>query len=112
MTTKLASALPKDDQANGLNDIAANLVDDPTDLHVAVVVLDCSKITTDIDTGDETPTARVRRIEIITRDDDKATLGRLATRALEQRTGKTVLPLEMEDDLRAAFGHTDEPDGQ
>ena len=73
MTTKLASALPKDDQANGLNDIAANLVDDPTDLHVAVVVLDCSKITTDIDTGDETPTARVRRIEIITRDDDKAT---------------------------------------
>ena len=111
MTTKLASALPKSDELNGLNEITEQLCAHPDGLHVAVVVLDCSKITTDIDSDESTPTARVRRIEVITDNDDKAVLRRLATRALEKRTGKTVLPLDLEDELRAAFGDiADEPE--
>lgn len=107
MTIKLASSLPKADEANGLTAIANQLVNDPTTLHVAVVVLDCSKITTDTDTGDSVPTARVRRVEVVTADDDKARLRGLAQRALEARTGKTVLPLDLEDELRDAFGDSD-----
>ncbi|RLV56041.1 hypothetical protein D9V41_09135 [Aeromicrobium phragmitis] len=108
MTTKLTSSLPKSDELNGLNAIANDLVVHPDELHVAVVVIDCAKITTDIDTDESTPTARIRRIEVITRADDKTQLRNLATRAFEARTGKTVLPLELEDELRAAFGGSDE----
>jgi len=104
MTTKIASKLPKSEEVNGLNAITDELVDHPDRFHVAVVVLDCSKVTTEIDTGDSVPTARIRRIEIIDRPDDKKRLQELATRALETRTGKTVLPLELEDELREAFG--------
>lgn len=101
---KLTSSLPDHEENNGLGAIADAMVGDPTSLHVAVVVLDTKKIETDIDTGEATPTARVRRIEIIDRDDDKARLRELSTRAFEARTGKTVLPLDLEDELRAAFG--------
>jgi len=106
MTTKITSALPKSDETNGLNHITADLCDNPQTLHVAIVVLDCAQITTDIDTGESIPTARIRRVEVIDRPEDKKRLGDLATRAFETRTGATVLPLELEDELRAAFGDT------
>lgn len=105
-TVKLTSALPKSDEANGLVAIADELASDPHALHVAVVVLDCAQTTTDTDTGVVTPTARVRRVEIVADDEDKARLRGLAQRALERRTGKTVLPLDLEDELRDAFGST------
>lgn len=104
MTVKLTSALPKSDEANGLVAVADSLVAEPSRMHVAVVVLDCAQITRDTDTGEETPTARVRRIEIVDNDEDRDRLRGLAQRALERRTGKTVLPLDLEDELRDAFG--------
>lgn len=107
MTVKLTSSLPKTDDANGLHAIADRLVGDPATMHVAIVVLDCSQVTTDTDTGDQTPTARVRRIEIIDDGEDKDRLRNLAQRAFEKRTGKTVLPLDLEDELRDAFGGSD-----
>ncbi len=108
MTIKLSSALPKSDEANGLGAIADALVDEPTSMHVAVVVLDCQQITTDTDSGEATPTARVRRIEIVEDGEDKDRLRTLAQRAFEKRTGKTVLPLDLEDELRDAFGNSDD----
>ena len=105
---RLSGALPNTDETNGLTAIADALVADPTEFHVAIVVLDCKSVTTDTDTGETTPTARVRRIEIITRDEDKARLRGLANRAFEERTGKTVLPLDLEDEVRAAFDTTTE----
>ena len=108
--TKLASSLPGGD-ANGLVSLARNLIDSPHDVHVVVALVDCKKITTDNDTGEVEPTARIRRIEAIA-GDDKALAGKMLRRALESRTGKTVLPFDLEEDIRAAFGDIDPNTGE
>ena len=100
--TKLASGLPKGD-GNGLTALARNLIDSPHDVHVIVALVDCKKITTDNDDGTIEPTARIRRIEAIT-EADKDLAAKMLRRALEKRTGKTVLPFDLEEDMRAAFG--------
>lgn len=105
-SVKLASSLPTHDELNGLRFLANDIVESPDELVVAVVVLGTQKLTTDVETGDVVPTTRVRRVEPITNDEDRARLGNIATRALERRTGKTVLPLDLEDELREAFGAT------
>lgn len=114
--TKLGGALPRGNK-NGLPVIAEALVHHPHRYHVALVVLDCKKVTHDNDTGEVEATARIRRIEVIDRA-DLATAEKLMRRALERRTGETVLPLDLEDDLMTAFrgvdpltGKVDEPDG-
>ncbi|WMM74271.1 hypothetical protein RCF27_08260 [Rhodococcus pyridinivorans] len=101
---KFSSGLPKGETVNGLTAMTGQMSERPEALHVAVIVFDTSKITIDTDTGDATPTARIRRIEPITIADDKKQLNKLVTRAFEQRTGKTVLPLDLEDEIRSAFG--------
>lgn len=104
MAVSLTSTLPKAEEANGLPSIENELIADPNGLFVAVVVLDVKKITTDVDSSEASPTVRVRRIEPISEAEDRTRLGRLATRAFERRTGQTVLPLDLEDEMRAAFG--------
>lgn len=108
--TKLASGLPKGD-GNGLSALARNLIDAPHDIHVVVALVDCKKVTTDNDSGEIEPTARIRRIEAIT-DDDKELAAKMLRRALERRTGKTVLPFDLEEDMRAAFGGIDPDTGE
>ena len=108
--TKLASSLPGGD-ANGLTSIARDLIDSPHDVHVVVALVDCKKITTDNDSGEVVPTARVRRIEVIG-EADRDLAAKMMRRALEQRTGKTVLPFDLEEDLRAAFGRIDPQTGE
>lgn len=108
--TKLAPALPKGD-SNGLNALARQLINTPEDIHVVVALVDCKSITTDVDTGDIEPTARIRRVEVIS-EDDKATVALMLRRALERRTGKTVLPFDLEEDVRAAFGNIDPQTGE
>jgi ribosome maturation protein Sdo1 len=102
--TKLNSALPKG-EANGLAAIARELIDQPATVHVVVVLVDCKRVTTDIDTGDIEPTARIRRIEPI--KGDKELVSKIMRRAMEERTGKTVLPFDLEEDMRSAFGEGD-----
>lgn len=99
----LAGGLPKHDALNGLVSLAADAITTPDEQWVAVVVLNVKKLTTNLDTHEVIPTFRVVRIEPIVEPGDKAYLGRIASRAHERRTGKTVLPLDIEDDLRAAF---------
>lgn len=108
--TKLASTLPKG-EGNGLSAIARELIDRPEDVHIVVALLDCKKIATDIDSGDVEPTARIRRIEVIDKN-DRDLAAKMMRRALEQRTGKTVLPFDLEEDMRAAFGNVDPHTGE
>lgn len=108
--TKLNASLPKGD-GNGLDALARTLIDEPTRVHIVIALVDCKQITTDTDTGDIEPTARVRRIEPIS-DDDKGTVAVMMRRALERRTGKTVLPFDLEEDVRAAFGNVDPNTGE
>jgi hypothetical protein len=51
---------------------------------------------------------RIRRIEAITDAGDRASLQRLMMREFERRTGQLVLPLDLENDVRAAFGDESE----
>jgi hypothetical protein len=108
--TNLASNLPKGD-ANGLNALSADLVASPHDIHVVVALIDCKKTTVDNDTGEVVPTARVRRIEAITQA-DRDLAAKMLRRAMEKRTGKTVLPFDLEEDMRAAFGNVDPDTGE
>lgn len=108
--TKLASGLPQGD-GNGLDAIAHRLIHNPHEIHVVVALVDCKKITTDNDSGDVEATARIRRIEAIDQD-DKDLAAKMLRRALERRTGKTVLPFDLEEDLRAAFGRVDPDTGE
>lgn len=103
MSANLAGALPQG-EANGLAAIARQLVETPEKIHVAIVLIDCSKITTKTDAGDTIPTARIRRIEVVNDPADGHRMRVLLRREYERRTGKTVLPFELEEDLRAAFG--------
>ena len=98
--TKLASALPKDNDLNGLNALSRKLVDDPERSHIIVAVIDCSKIETIVDTGDVEPTVRILRVETIN-GADASDAQAMLKRALEKRTGKSVLP---GFDLRTASG--------
>ena len=107
---KLSSGLPKGD-GNGLTAIERELIDNPHDVHVVVALVDCKKTSTDNDTGEIIATARIRRIEAIT-EDDKDLAAKMLRRALEKRTGKTVLPFDLEEDMRAAFGHIDPDTGE
>jgi hypothetical protein len=103
LSAKLSSGLPEG-EANGLAAIASDLVNVPEKVHVVIALVDCSQITSKVDSGDVIPTARVRRIEAITDPEDGHRMRQLLRRQFERRTGKTVLPFDLEDDLRAAFG--------
>jgi hypothetical protein len=98
---KLASTLPKG-EANGLGPIVLDLVEDPARFKVLMAIVDCKQITTNADTGEVVPTVRIRRIEAVL-DGDLSTARFLMERALERRTGRTMLPLGLEDEMRAAF---------
>lgn len=90
--TKLGSALPKDD-GNGLVAISGELIRDPHQVHVVIAVVDCSKLSTDTDTGLVVPTARIRSIEAM-KGEDAELAEQLLRRAYEARTGRNELPFD------------------
>jgi hypothetical protein len=71
-------------------------------MRVAVIVFDCQNVTRETD-GEMKAKVRVRRVEVVTRPEDAAQMQRLLMRAFEERTGQVTLPLELEEDIRAAF---------
>lgn len=93
---KLSGKLPGDDDTNGLDALADNLVRDPESIRVAVLWFDVAHITHDTDTGADVPTVRVRRLEPVT-GADAGQLRTAGNRAHEQRTGRTALDLESVD---------------
>ena len=107
-TVKLASALPDD---HGLTAVADRLINDPDELHIVVAIVKTKKLTTDVEDGDVVPTAHIKRIEVVGGDKDEARrLMQIMRRQHERRTGNTVLPLDLEDDLRTALGESVDPD--
>jgi hypothetical protein len=103
----LSGALP-DGDGNGLSAIVHELIAHPRQIRVVVALVDTMKITTKIDEGSKVATVRVRRIEAITDPGDRAQLERLLLREFERRTGQTVLPFDLESDVRAAFAADDQ----
>lgn len=100
MSVILSGKLPRSD-ANGIAPIAAALVDDPTGHHVIIALVDCAKVTTDTDTGETLPTARIRAVEAFvgtTTDGQEA--ARLLRRAMDRRRhggdDQFELPLDLE----------------
>ncbi len=110
MTARLGSSLPKGD-ANGLGCITAALIEYPHRYHVVLAIVDCKSVVTDNDSGEVVPTARVRRIEVVA-PEDLPTAERIIRRSLERRSGKTVLALELEDEITAAFENVDPRTGE
>lgn len=97
--TKLASALP---DGHGLESVRHKLLEEPRLKHIAVVVVDCSKVTIDYEKGGREATAAIRTIEVV-HPDDLTLTEQILTRGRDKRLGATVLPLDVEDDISAAF---------
>jgi hypothetical protein len=106
----VSGALPKGD-ANGLGPIVRDLIDHPHRYHVVMAIVDCKKVTTDNDSGDITPTARIRRIEAVLHA-DLPVAEQLMRRALEKRSGRQMLPIDLEDEMRLAFKQIDPRTGE
>jgi hypothetical protein len=96
LTAKLTGALPKDDR-DGLD---SNIfLRDPEQLHLVVALVDTKAITSDVDSGEEYPTVRVRAIESFHRDSETGKhLHRLWRETWEKRTGNASLPMDLGDD--------------
>lgn len=102
---KLASKLPGDAEINGLDAYREQLENNPDDLIVAVVFIDCQKVTIDTDTGAHVPTARVRRIEPLGGlDDVPAGVRKAMAEAEQQRTGRKAIPFGVVEVGEHAFG--------
>jgi len=94
-TVKLSSALPGDEEINGLDALRDQLVNEPDRIVVGLVWLDVPKINVDTEKDTEVPVVRIRRIEPL---GDVASIPdavrKLAAKAHENRTGRTPLPFE------------------
>lgn len=92
---KVSGALPADDNRNGLDAQVANLINEPHELRVALVVYRAVKVTEDIETGVKVPTIGFTRFEpICTLDELPADLSETILAAAAKRTGREALPLD------------------
>lgn len=109
MAVKIASGLPKDSAENGLVTVTQRAMEHPLNRHLVLAVLDCSKIARDPHTGETDVTMRVRRLEPVA-PMDVVEGERLVRRALEFRSGESVLPIDLEISLDQWFGRNYEVD--
>ena len=96
MTARLASALPKDADSNGLTSIEQQLIDHPDSTHVVIGVIDTRKVIIDAERDETIPYARFRHIEVITGQEEAAKARSMLIEALTRRTGAATLPFETE----------------
>lgn len=93
---KLASKMPADFETNGLDATVDDLLNNPTELRAGFVLYDVAKENVDIDTDTRVPVVRVRRFEPLGKADDiSAALRDAYTKAVEDRTGRKALPLDI-----------------
>jgi hypothetical protein len=102
----LLGRLPSGD-GNGLSAVASDLARDPSRIRAAVVLFDADRIVEKTDDGNHEVRVRVRRVEVISAPDDADALQRILMREFERRTGQTVLPIDLEEDVKAAFADLD-----
>jgi hypothetical protein len=106
--TKMKGNLPKDNGLDPLNSLACA---DPHRKFLVIAVIETDKITTDVDTGLQEATVRLRTVEpIVTGDAGRAE--QLLRRAREKRTGQEELPIELEDELAEILKHVDLETGE
>jgi hypothetical protein len=110
MSVSVSGNLPAGD-GNGLAAIVSELIRNPKQMHVCIAIVDTRKVTTDADSGDVTPTVRIRRIEVIGDAEDMRVAERLMRRSLDQRTGREALPYDLEAEMAEVFEHFDPNDG-
>lgn len=92
---KLRAKLPGNPDINGLDGIAAELLQTPEKVRCAFIWYDVSQILEDVATGNHVPTIEVRRFEPIGDADAVPTEIREAVAAMaDQRLGKQALPFE------------------
>jgi hypothetical protein len=96
--------LPKG-EGNGLTEIATDLLKDMGRMRVVIGFVNCRRKTIERD-GTEKATVEFHRIEVLL-PGDLAEAERLLRRALESRSGQEQLPLELEDEISAAFRDLD-----
>jgi hypothetical protein len=101
----LGGNLPRGD-ANGLSAMAGDLIREPDRKRVILAIVDNPKTVVNNITGDRVATVRMLRIEAVL-PGDLGTAEKLMRRALEKRTGATVLPLDLEEELTEAFAEFD-----
>ena len=102
--TRLSSGLPKDPEKNGLAHLGRSLLTNPHHRHLMIALVDVAKVTTNVDTGEREPTVRILRIERVAPQDVPET-ERLVRRALEHRSGESVLPLDLEQSIEEWLGN-------
>lgn len=90
--TKLAAALPKADEDDGLASLNRRLIENPDHQHLVVALVDCKKIETTTDDGATVATARVVRIEPIHDPDDQTAAADILQRAADKRQGRQPIP--------------------
>ena len=102
MTVKLAAALPKEFDANGMERLHAQLVQHPERRHLVVMVVDSDHRTIDDKAGGAiTPYAGILFIEPIQDADDIDAVTDIMVRVRAERTGDATLDLD--------FGVSDNP---
>lgn len=97
MTARLASALPKDANSNGLTSIEQQLIDNPDGTHAVIGVIDTRKVIIDAEREETVPYARFRHIEVISDEAPAAQARSPLIHALTKRTGVETLPFESDD---------------
>jgi len=90
MSVRLWPVLPKDFDRNGLGAIEQQLTNDPEATFVVVAVINQRRVTTDADSGETTPAARVVHVEAITGADVDSARALLVA-AHKARTGRDQL---------------------
>lgn len=92
-TVKLSARLEGNDETNGLDALAGELINDPSQIRVAVIYFDVCKIVDNTDDQTRVPYARIRRFEPLGDVDEISDdLRKLIQKAVEDRTGKAPLP--------------------
>lgn len=89
---KLQGRLPKGER-NGFDRVDAAMIADPHAVHCVVAYVDCARITTNTDTGEAEPTARIVRVEVV-RPEDVRLAASLMRNSLDERRPPT-LPIEV-----------------
>lgn len=113
MGISMSGKLPSGD-GNGLTVIEPQMNDLTDSSHFVVIgILDCPKVASNKETGEHSPIARIRRIEVVLNAEDQRVARRLMERALGTRTGRETLPYDLQAEIEGAFGvvEAEDPDG-
>ena len=104
---KLSTALPGDQEINGLDALAAALVEDPSRMVCAVLILDVKDVRYITDVEAHVPTMRFRRGEAWLVDETPEEVRLAMVQRTEERTGRTPLPF---GEVETSKADKDRPD--